>query len=267
MTDLEHNRHDRESDVSFSDHGTDRADGGLNHRLICPMGFVSSVLNRADESAERSLSDMLRERTRRLHAMAERSGVFADILQRKVNRSSYALLLRNLLPAYECLEAELSIRRTHPVLGVFANRSLRRSDRLRNDLRNIEGPGWERSVPLLKSGSAYAISIERAAAGDGLRLASHAYVRYFGDLSGGQVLKQLLRKSLSLSADALTVYSFPDTDMKTLKGELRAALDHAGRISDDPHMLVVEAMTAFEHNIGVSREVRDKNSTDVPALV
>jgi hypothetical protein len=45
---------------------------------------------------------------------------------------------------------------------------------------------------------------------------------------------------------------------QSLKAKLRDALDCAGRITDDPHMLVIEAMTAFEHNIGVSSEVQNK---------
>jgi heme oxygenase len=267
MTDLERHRCDRGSDMSFLDHGADLADVGSSHRLICPMGFTSSSLDRTDEPAERPLSDMLRERTKRLHATAERSGVIADILQRRADRAGYALFLRNLLPAYERLETELSSRQAHPVLGIFAHRALQRSDRLRSDVCRIAGADWEKTLPLLKSGIAYTAGISHAAVGDGLRLASHAYVRYLGDLSGGQVLKKLLGKSLTLPADALTVYDFPDTDTQTLKYELRDALDHAGRITDDPHMLVVEAMTAFEHNIGVSREVRDMARTNIPARV
>jgi heme oxygenase len=98
----------------------------------------------------------------------------------------------------------------------------------------------------------------RAAAGSGLRLVSHAYVRYFGDLSGGQILKKLLGKSLSLPAEALTFYDFPGRDAQTLKTEMRDALDRAGRIAEDPEMLVLEAISAFQHNIDVSREVQEK---------
>jgi heme oxygenase len=96
---------------------------------------------------------------------------------------------------------------------------------------------------------------------------SHAYVRYLGDLSGGQVLKRLLGKSMSLPAEALTVYDFPDVDTKILKRELREALDRAGRMTDDPHKLVIEAMNAFEHNIAVSRNVRDRMFAKGPGLV
>lgn len=266
MTEFERHRCDRDSDAGTPGARSDATDQGIMYRHFCPMaGMAHSASRQVDEEpADRPLSDVLRERTRRLHATAERSGIIADILQRKADRGGYALLLRNLLPAYERLEAELSGRAAHPVLGVFAHRSLRRSDRLRSDLHNIAGAGWARSLPLLESGIAYAAGIAQAASGDGLRLVSHAYVRYLGDLSGGQVLKKLLGRSLSLPASALTVYDFPRTDTQTLKVELRDALDHAGRITDDLHMLVIEAMTAFEHNIVVSRAVREEIPRIVP---
>lgn len=264
MTDLQGHSDDRGLNAAFLDREAGPTEGRSRHQLICPMGFVSSSLDPTGGPAERALSEVLRERTGRLHAVAERSGIIADILQRKADRGGYALLLRNLLPAYERLEAELSARRAHPVLGVFAHRALRRSDRLRSDIRTIAGADWGRSLPLLASGIAYETAVTRAAAGDGLSLVSHAYVRYLGDLSGGQVLKKLLGKSMLLRANALTVYDFPDIDTQILKRELRDALDHAGRLTDDPHKLVIEAMTAFEHNIGVSREVRGKKSAIVP---
>jgi heme oxygenase len=264
MTDLEQSRHERYLQVPFANQ---RDDGDFSHRLICPMGFVRAPLELSGEPADPPLSELLRERTKRLHAIAERSGIIADILQRKADRGGYALLLRNLLPAYERLEAELSARRAHPVLGVFARRALRRSDRLRSDLLTIAGADWERTLPLLASGSDYASCVARSAAGDGLGLVSHAYVRYLGDLSGGQVLKKLLGKSMSLPVEALTVYDFPNIDTQILKRELREALDRAGRMTDDPHKLVIEAMNAFEHNIAISGNVRDRMAAEVSALL
>jgi heme oxygenase len=37
----------------------------------------------------------------------------------------------------------------------------------------------------------------KAAEGDGTRLIAHAYTRYLGDLSGGQILQRLLARSLT----------------------------------------------------------------------
>jgi len=199
MTDLEHHPYDLAGVSSGS--RVDEVDPGLHDGHNRCMSHVSLL---PAASNDRPLSQLLRERTMSVHTEAERTGVIADIIRRKADRNGYALLLRNVLPAYVRLEAELSERSGHPVLGTFAHGHLFRSDRLRSDLSEIAGSGWERSLPLLESGVAYADCIAQAAAGDGLRLVSHAYVRYFGDLSGGQILKKLLGKSLSLPDDALT---------------------------------------------------------------
>jgi heme oxygenase len=233
-------------------------------RHNCSMNIGSRL---PAASQNRPLSELLRERTASVHTEAERTGIIADILQRKADRSGYALFLRNILPAYESLESELSRRSADPILGVFSRHTLWRSDRLRNDLLHIEGAGWEQSLPLLASGVSYADCIARAGGGDGLRLSSHAYVRYFGDLSGGQILKKLLGKTLSLPAEALTLYDFPGLDAQALKAEMRDALNHAGRVSDDEDSLVAEAIAAFEHNIGVSREVQNLVGATVVASI
>ncbi len=263
MADLDRQHfYDRGAGPGSSDLETAAVDCETPIGQACPMGFDS----RSSEIAEnRPLSELLRERTALVHTEAERTGVIAGILRREADRHAYALLLRNILPAYERLEVELSAHSSDPVLGVFADPTLMRSDRLRHDLARIEGIQWEQNLPVLGSGAAYANCIERAAAGNGLRLVSHAYVRYFGDLSGGQILKKLLGKSLSLPADALTFYDFPGLDPHSLKTGMRDALDQAGCVSDDPEMLVLEAISAFEHNIDVSREVQEHASATVSA--
>jgi heme oxygenase len=264
MTEFEQHQHGHLVDAGSSVPESIAVDFDAAGGHIRSTGLVSRV---PAASRHRPLSELLRERTKSVHAEAERSGVIADILRRKADQEGYALLLRNLLPAYDRLEAGLSRQSAHPVLRVFARRSLHRSARLRDDLARIAGTGWERSLPLLASGSRYADCIARAAAGDGLRLASHAYVRYFGDLSGGQVLKKLLRVSLSLPAEALTIYDFPGLDAQVVKDEMRDALDHAGRIAGDPEILVAEAIDAFEHNVRVSRAVQDNAGAKVAAPV
>ena len=65
----------------------------------------------------------------------------------------------------------------------------------------------------------------------------------------------------------MTLYDFPGLDAQTLKAEMRDALNHAGRISDDEETLVAEAIAAFEHNICVSREVQNLVGATVVASI
>ncbi len=203
-----------------------------------------------------TLSEALRERTAQVHLAAERSGIISDILKREAGRDSYALLLRNVLPAYEAMEAALRARKSQPIFDVFSAAPLFRAPALRNDLVQLSGEAFERALPLLDAGARYANRIDDAAQGDGMRLLSHAYVRYFGDLSGGQVLKKLLGRSMDLPAEALTVYEFPGIDdHRAFKSELREALDRAADVADS-EILIAEALAAFEHNIAISNAVQ-----------
>ena len=202
-----------------------------------------------------SLSEALRERTSALHAEAERSGVINDILRKKADTRSYAMLLRNLLPAYSEMERVLERHRESPTLGVFARPELHRAARIAADLVVLCGVDWPRDVPLLPAGERYGVRVAAAGEGDGSRLLAHAYVRYFGDLSGGQVLKRLLGTSLGLGPDALSLYDFPGvSDPKVLKNQMREAIDSEGDANGE--LIIQEGICAFEHNIEVSRAVQ-----------
>jgi heme oxygenase len=192
-----------------------------------------------------------------LHTTAERSGIVNDILRKKADRRGYAMLLRNLLPAYCAMENGVRhLSGDHP-FNVFGRAELCRADRIVSDLRAIYGGDWERQLPLLESGRSYALDVEAAASGRGDGLIGHAYVRYFGDLSGGQVLKQMLAGALDLPASALSFYEFPGLDPQAFKKEMRDAIDAPATATRDRSVILREARRAFECNIGVSQEIQD----------
>lgn len=210
-----------------------------------------------DLSRNVSLSEALRERTADVHQTAERSGIIYEILKQRAGREGYALLLRNLLPAYEMLELGLRERQNDLVFSVFAQPGLARAKAIRSDLASIVGDDYETSLPLLDEGRRYADRVASAGQGDGLRLISHAYVRYLGDLSGGQVLKKLLGRSMAMPPESLTIYDFPDIpDHGAFKDQLRRAIDVAAEIVSDQEDLIAEAVAAFEQNIALSNAVQ-----------
>ena len=88
-------------------------------------------------------------------------------------------------------------------------------------------------------------------------LIAHAYVRYLGDLSGGQVLRRLLSESLGLGPDELSFYDFGSeaaADSRTVT--YLAAIDAAGRdLAPRVDAIVEEAAEAFRCNILVSEAV------------
>jgi len=212
---------------------------------------------RRPERNEFSLTSSMRTRTHQLHRRAERSGIVNDLLRGNATRYGYGLLLRNLLPAYEQLEGGLELHgRTLPVRAA-ARRELYRASAIRSDLDALAGEGWESALALLPSGKDYARRVAAVAEHDGTGLIAHAYTRYCGDLSGGQVLKRLLAQALGLGPQELSFYDFPQIpDPKDFKERYRLAIDACALTIDDQPSVVAEAMVAFELNIAVSEEVQ-----------
>lgn len=96
------------------------------------------------------------------------------------------------------------------------------------------------------------------AADGGSRLIAHVYTRYFGDLSGGQILKKLLAGNLGLKSRELSFYDFPGiADAAAFKRDYRKALNQAAQEISDVDAIVAEAMSTFEHNIAVSESVKE----------
>ena len=199
--------------------------------------------------------------TKTLHTEAERTGVIRDMLRGEASRDGYVMLLRNLQPAYRALEQGLAAHRDTPALAELSAYEFDRTSAIEADLAALAGPDWATTIALLPEGEAYANRIANAASGDGSRLIAHAYTRYLGDLSGGQILQRLLAKSLALNPAQLSFYEFPRfDDLAALKSNYRAALDRAGSVVGHPDAVIAEGNTAFTHNIAVSCAIKDRMS-------
>ena len=161
-----------------------------------------------------------------------------------------------MLPVYAALEHGLARHATSPAVGEIHRRELARLAALEHDVAHLAGAGW-RDLPLTPAALHYAARIETAALGAGELLIAHAYVRYFGDLSGGQVLKRLIAESFRLRPEDLRFYEFDDIDDPAVfKQGYRQSFDRAMRAVADPEAVLEEAVAAFEFNIRISDEVR-----------
>jgi heme oxygenase (biliverdin-producing, ferredoxin) len=183
-------------------------------------------------SSPASVVTALYLRTKALHLEAERTGIIRDLLRGDASRDGYVLLLRNLLPAYQAMEHGLERHRGSTILKTLANYRLDRAPAIESDLAALCGTRWSDDIPLLPAGEIYARRITEAAKGNGAKLIAHAYTRYLGDLSGGQILQRLLTRSLELRPAELSFYDFPGlSDLDALKADYRKALDQAGALA------------------------------------
>ena len=195
------------------------------------------------------LPERLRLETRTLHTEAERSPFMATLLRGRMDRGAYAMLLRNLLAIYAVLEPALRRHAAHPAMAPFDLASLVRTPSLLADLRVLESTSAAApSMPIEAAASAY---VERLHELDATRpelLLAHAYVRYLGDLSGGQLLGPIVAASMKLPPGAGTAfYDFGDRAMTAARTRaFRAALEQA--VVADSGEIVAEAKQAFERH-------------------
>ncbi len=182
--------------------------------------------------------------------------MMAITMHNRASRLGHATMLRNLLPAYLALEQALEQHRNTPGVGRFARPETYRAAAIAQDLLALAGADWRFSLPVLPEAGAYAAAVARAGAGDGAILIAHAYTRALGDLSGGQMMRAALARSLDLPAGHLNFYSFPAiADMEAYKADFRRDLDLAGDEILDMDRVTAEAKVAFAHNISVSNAV------------
>jgi heme oxygenase len=94
-------------------------------------------------------------------------------------------------------------------------------------------------------------------------LVAHAYVRYLGDLSGGQALRKVVGRGLGLSgSEGLSFYDFPGiADPDGFKSRFRESLDGMALAPELENRVVTEARDAFGLNVTLFEAV----ATQTPA--
>lgn len=214
----------------------------------------------SDQLAARvgAVRSRLRVATQPLHTRAERSGIVGELLAGRASQDAYALYLRSLLPAYQALESGLAKAPDTSPLHALADSTLYRADALAADLAVLIGRDWSAQLPLVPAASTYATAITQAATTDPVDLAAHAYVRYMGDLSGGQIVRTMLRRTLAIPDEALAFYRFDDpTGLKQRVAHVLARL-----ATDEARLerLAAVACFAFEFNIALSEAVAKASS-------
>ncbi len=220
--------------------------------MACGCGPLALVYRGDGESLDTTLPEIdlperLRLGTRDLHAAAERSGLMAELLAGRIRRPAYLRLLRNLHAIYEALEATLPLAFTAAAPGLPLA-ALGRAGALAADLATLHGPLWRTELPLEPAAAAYVQRIEQLAAATPRRLLAHAYLRYLGDLHGGQLLRRQVGRALGEDA-SLAFYDFgPPEQVLALRLRLREVLAALAPGESEAQAMVDEARWGFEQH-------------------
>ncbi len=203
------------------------------------------------------LTGALKAQTRDLHTAVERTGVMRELLRGHVDRPSYCLLLRNLQAIYEALEAGLAGHTGQPWLSGLWQAQLARREPLEADLGLLHGPGWAHDLPVLPAAAGYVARLRSLERDAPETLLAHVYVRYLGDLSGGQILRDIVARGLGpAGAVGTRFYEFGDPEhARELARQLRAALDAIALDTAVSAAIVAEAQWSFARHADLFREI------------
>jgi heme oxygenase len=173
------------------------------------------------QQATMTPSSRLRQGSQDLHQVAERSGLMAELLRGRLARSDYTLMLLNLQAIYLALEQGLVQASYMPKMD-FA--PLFRAEAIARDLAFLAP---EPNMQLCAATETYVQRLALLSASGSRLLLAHAYVRYLGDLHGGQMLRRCVSRVLkSEGQEGLSFYDFgPPERVVQLITDFRAGLD------------------------------------------
>lgn len=199
-----------------------------------------------------TLSVLLRERTTAAHQQAETSTFMDDLTSGRASADAWTALATQLYPIYHALESATEQHKDHPLIAPLYDTALRRTERLAADLNALLGTdAADRiaagEVPLLPATRNYIAALTTDLSPETI-VANH-YVRYLGDLSGGQIISAMLRRHYDIAPEALNFYRFPDIPkLKVYKDRYRAALDQLPADEFTQGRIISEAIAAFRYN-------------------
>jgi heme oxygenase len=181
------------------------------------------------------------------------------LLRGELDRSAYRSLLSNLLAIYSTLEPALGRHATHPALAAVFSEDLFRSTALRADLAAIVGD----DEALTPATLAYVERLIELDTSDPELLLAHSYVRYLGDLNGGQILGPIVSRSAAMQGSrAVSFYDFGDVSQTaTLLSAYRAGLASIVLAPARADAVVAEAKWSFAQHVAMFIELANSRTS------
>ena len=204
-----------------------------------------------------ALAAQIREGTKKSHTMAENTGFVSCFLKGVVDKASYRKLVADLYFVYTAMEEEIGKLGDHPVVGPIGMEELNRRETLEQDLTYYFGANWRDQIEPSPSAVEYVERIHAIAKESPELLVGHHYTRYMGDLSGGQILKNIAQKAMNMDGDdGLRFYVFDEIDdEKAFKTNYRSAMDALPIDQATADRIVEEANHAFHLNMNMFKEL------------
>lgn len=199
----------------------------------------------------------LRHDTAASHEAAENAGFATRLATGDIDRDGYGSFLVQLEAIYHALERPAPVLRDDPVAGPFLFGELERAGAIAADLQALwsgSRPAW---VTVLPATAAYCARITAVAETWPAGYVGHHYLRYLGDLSGGQVIGRALSRSGDPQLQAATRFFTFDgiPKPKPFKDAYRDLLDRMPLGAQDQDDVIAEVNDAFTLNGAVFNAV------------
>lgn len=204
-----------------------------------------------------NLAEQLRVGTTKSHSMAENVSFVKSFLGGVVDTKSYRKLVANLYFVYVAIEEQMFANKLHPAIEPIYFPELNRKQSLEKDLYYYYGSNWKDKIFASDATQVYVRRINEIGLNQPELLVAHAYTRYMGDLSGGQILKKIAQNAMHLEDNEGTAfYDFESIkDDKEFKSLYRNQLDmipvNTNQVSD----IIAEANIAFTLNMKMFQEL------------
>ncbi|XP_074024621.1 heme oxygenase 1 [Numenius arquata] len=215
----------------------------------------------SSESLSKDLSELMKEATKEVHEQAENTPFMKNFQKGQVSLQEFKLVTASLYFIYSALEEEIERNKNNPVYApVYFPAELHRKAALEEDLEYFYGSNWREEIPCPEATKKYVERLHYVGKNHPELLVAHAYTRYLGDLSGGQVLKKIAQKALQLpsTGEGLAFFTFDGVSNATKFKQLYRSrmnaleMDHATK-----KRVLEEAKKAFLLNIQVFEALQE----------
>lgn len=206
--------------------------------------------------ADQGFAAELRTATWSDHGDNEGSSYMSALVEGRLGRAEYAVLVAQLYPVYDLLEEAADALTADPVAASFAFDDLRRRASLEADLAYFYGPDWADRIGRNEATRRYCERIRAVCFDWPGGFVAHHYTRYLGDLSGGQYIARQVERSLGIDQgeDGVRFYRFPGKP-KAYKDAYRALLDAAPWDAGERARIIDEVRLAYRLNAAVTDEL------------
>ncbi|EME22241.1 biliverdin-producing heme oxygenase [Rhodococcus triatomae] len=207
-----------------------------------------TVLDPAAATAP-GFAERIKVQTDDAHRRTEQSRFVGDLLAGKLTPAAHADLIAQTYLVYRTLEDAGRTHADDPLVAPFLGAELLRTDALEADLEFLLGAQWRDRVTATQATQRYIDRLDEVAYDWPAGFVAHHYIRYLGDLSGGQIIRRMLERAYGYTTDGLRFYIFDAIEKpKLYKDAYRAKLDAAPLSEDEQQRLIDEVNLAYELN-------------------